>query len=432
MSTSLAPPPALSKLSHPALFSNGLATPPLTPLSPTAHSHLPPAAGVATHPHKRSQSAVKVKAASPPSAAASNSATRPPGAETPKMPPPVPSYALLRSNHALALRYVIAKLRWDQVTGQYIPGQDADWNHDHVIAKLEKELRGVEAAQKGLDKFSSICYAPTADPKPHGPKTREEDEEAEKVEIELQRMADAKLNEQYPFLKQLFIGPMTKQQARNDKLLREQLREGDWEDVSLLLPSENLRNFLAKQQKRAAPAAAGVAGGAQKKSYEQVRYEKEKAKVAAYLQANPTPALLAFANAANSGANANRKVSVAATAGPDASKKRIGPLTKEEWHATLPVYGPPTKGEAMLPLQRAQRAQVIRLLQKPWGQYNERAAGAIEALAELAKERFEEEKKAKVESEAVKAKGTNNAIPEAGAKKAENTTAAAAAVEPKA
>ncbi|WVQ99071.1 hypothetical protein IAU59_006203 [Kwoniella sp. CBS 9459] len=409
MSTCLAPPPALSKLSHPALLSTGLATPPLTPLplpqSPTTRSQPPPAA------HKRSQSAIKCGGPGSASGAAGTA-----GAAA-KMPPPVPSYALLRSNHAFALRYTIAKLRWEQVNGQYIPGQDADWGHDHVIAKLEKELRGVEEAQKGLDRFSSICFAPTAEPRPHGPRTKEEAEEAERAEVEQQRAADAKQNEQYPFLKQLFIGPMTKQQARNDKMLREQLKEGDWEDVSLLLPSENLRNFLAQQQKRAAPAGAG-AGGA-KKTYEQVRYEKEKAKVSAYLQANPTPALLAAATAAGGGAN--RKEGVA----------RIGPLTKEEWHASLPVYGPPTKGEAMLPLQRAQRAQVIRMLQKPWGEYNERAAGAIETLAELAKERIEEEKKAKEELDKAKLKDSAdpNATTRDGVKKDEAVAAPAAPAE---
>ncbi|WVF71834.1 hypothetical protein IAT40_006643 [Kwoniella sp. CBS 6097] len=400
MSACLAPPPALSKLSHPALLSTGLATPPLTPsplpLSPITRSQPPPAS------HKRSHSAIKSSA----SVFGGGGGGGGGGATAAKMPPPVPSYAMLRSNHAIAIRYAIAKLRWDQVNGQYLPGQDADWNHDQVIAKLEKELRGVEEAQKGLDRFPSICFAPTAEPKAHGPKTQEEEQEAERIEIELQRMAHNKMNEQFPFLKQLFVGPMTKQQARNDKLLREQLKEGDWEDVSVLLPSENLRNFLAQQQKKVAPAAAAGGGGGApagpKKTYEQVRYEKEKAKVTAYLQANPTPALLAAAAAASASA-ANRKASVASDT---SGKKRIGPLTKEEWHATLPIYGPPTKGEAMLPLQRAQRAQVIRLLQRPWGEYNERAAGAIEALAELAKERFEEEKKAREDAESVKMKAS--------------------------
>ncbi|XAO26200.1 hypothetical protein I312_105034 [Cryptococcus bacillisporus CA1280] len=163
---------------------------------------------------------------------------------------PASSYAALRAHHTYPLRYVIAKLRWEQSNNLYLPGQDAVWNHDQMIIELEKGLHNVEEAKKSLNKFPN-CFAPVWFPKPHGPRTQEEDEEIKKLEAEKDKIIDKNLNQHFPFLKQLFIGPKTKQQACNDRLLREQLREGDFEDVSVLLPSANMKMLLAEQQKKA-------------------------------------------------------------------------------------------------------------------------------------------------------------------------------------
>ncbi|WRT67794.1 uncharacterized protein IL334_004768 [Kwoniella shivajii] len=318
-----------TKYTHPALFT-GLTSPPMTPIT-SSHTN---------HQHN---------------------------AFTYKPQPPTPSYAMLRSHHAYALKYVIARLRWDQVNNLYIVGQDADWNHDQMIHKLEKELNDVQEAQKGLDKFPN-CFAPISFPKPHGPRTEQEDTEINKVEFEREKLIKQKMEEQFPFLKQLFIGPMTKQQARNDHILRENLKEGDIEDLSLLLPSENMRQFIQMQQKRAHPHPHGPPGQP-RKSYEQQRYEKEKLKIAAYLETVPKK-----------------------NPSDEQKKKMIGPLTKEEWIATLPLYGPQTWQEAMLPKQRQQRHDIIRWLQKPWGAYNDQAAKSMETLAEIARKSLEEER----------------------------------------
>ncbi|WVR05420.1 hypothetical protein IAU60_002435 [Kwoniella sp. DSM 27419] len=314
--------------------------------------------------------------------------------------PPAPSYHLLRSHHATALRYTITKLRWEQANGQYLAHQDADWLHDVIIDKLEKELKGVEAARKGLDRFD-ICFAPTAQPKPHGPLTRDEEVENKRLEREKDKVIQVELEKRYPFLKQMFIGPMTKQQARNDKMLRELLKEGDEEDIPMLLPSENMRWFIADQARRAGlHAHPAVLGGAQKRSYEHARFDKEKAKVAAYLETHPQPRAPPSPKALGWG--------------PGPLAGRVGPLTKDEWMSTLPMFGPPTELEALLQVQRAHRSQVIRFLQKPWGTYNERAAGAIEILAALAREKFDEEKKARMDAEAGKLpKGPDGANGEA-------------------
>ncbi|WWC69094.1 uncharacterized protein I206_103030 [Kwoniella pini CBS 10737] len=322
-------PPA--KLTHPALLT-GLTTPPLTPLSAGHHAkhHTP------------------------------NS--------SPKFQSPNPSYAMLRAHHAYALKYMIAKLRWDQVNNLYIPGQDADWNHNEMIHKLEKELHDVQEAQKGLDQFPN-CFAPTAFPKPHGPVTKEKFEELEKIKIEKEKKLNEEMEKHFePFLKQLFIGPMTKLQAKRDFLLREQLKDNDLEDISILIPTENKRYIMAQQEKK----IHNHGPPRDKKSYEQQRYEKEKLKVALQLEK------IAKEKAAKEKENP--------------PKKRIGPLTKEEWIATLPVYGPKTYNEAMLPKQRAQRHDIITWLQRPWGKYNEKASKAMEDLAVLAKEALEEEK----------------------------------------
>lgn len=92
MATTLAVKP-----SHPALLVTGLATPPLTPTSPLKPSPVPPSR-------------------------------------------PVHSYTQLRAHHASALKYVIAKLRWEQMNNGYLIGEDAWLNHNMVIGLLEKEL----------------------------------------------------------------------------------------------------------------------------------------------------------------------------------------------------------------------------------------------------------------------------------------------------
>ncbi|WVQ69692.1 uncharacterized protein L199_007912 [Kwoniella botswanensis] len=312
--------------SHPALLT-GLASPPLTPISPT------------TITTKRNSLHA-----------------------SPKLQPPEPSYAMLRAHHVYALKYTIAKLRWEQVNNLYLPGQDADWNHNEMINKLEKELHNVQEAQKGLDQFPN-CFAPIAFPKAHGPLTKEKFEENKKIELEKEKRINEELEKVFPFLKRLFIGPMTKMQAKRDFLLREQLKDNDLEDISMLIPTENKKWLMAQQEKKANHPT-------NRKSYEQQRYEKEKQKVAAHLE------FLAKQEAQE----------------PPTKPLPFGPLTKEEWVATLPVYGPKTYNEAMLPSQREQRHRIISWLQRPWGTYNEKASKAMEALAELAKASLEEEK----------------------------------------
>ncbi|WWD01004.1 hypothetical protein V866_007942 [Kwoniella sp. B9012] len=324
-------PPALApatRISHPALLT-GLASPPLTPISPTT-----------TTTKRNSLHASKLQ-------------------------PPEPSYAMLRAHHAYALKYTIAKLRWEHVNNLYLPGQDADWNHNEMINKLEKELHNVQEAQKGLDQFSN-CFAPIAFPKAHGPLTKEKFEGNKKVEMEKEKRINEELEKVFPFLKRLFIGPMTKMQAKRDFLLREQLKDNDLEDISMLIPTENKKWLMAQQEKKQANHPTN------RKSYEQQRFEKEKQKVAAHLE------LLA-----------KQKKEQEEKEPP---RKPLGPLTKEEWIATLPVYGPKTYDEVMLPSQREQRHNIISWLQRPWGTYNEKASKAMEALAELAKESLEEEK----------------------------------------
>ncbi|KAK1921889.1 hypothetical protein DB88DRAFT_428842, partial [Papiliotrema laurentii] len=267
--------------------------------------------------------------------------------------PPVHSYAQLRAHHSFALKYMVAKLRWEQVNNGYLRGEDAWLNHNHIIGKLEAELKEVEAAQKGLDRFPN-CFAATASPKPHGPWSKEQFDAKKKAEEEEEKAINAKLDAQFPFIQQLFIGPRTKQQARNDKLLREMLKEGDWDDLSLLLPSENMRLVMQGQQKKS-PASP------QKKPYDQIRMEREKAKIAEQ-QATP------------------KKVAPAPTSPP----KRYGPMTYQEHIASLPKYGPPTLQEYLLPIQREQRHVILTWLRKPWPVFDEDAAELMEKFGRLA------------------------------------------------
>ncbi|RSH92045.1 hypothetical protein EHS25_009416 [Saitozyma podzolica] len=279
---------------------------------------------------------------------------------------PVVDYALLRSHHAYSLRYVIAKLRWEQANNDYIRGEDAWLNHNRMIAKLETELRDCEEARKGLDKFPDFCFAPIAFPKPHGPLSKEQFEAEKKRTANKEKELDAQLEKQFPFIKKLFIGPMTKQQARNDKLLREQLKEGDFEDLDALLPSENLRmamrgNKVAGAEKEQKPK--------DKRPYEAIRLEKEKAKIDAMLGTSPAPP---------------KKVTPA---------PKIGPVTREEYIASLPVEGPKNKGDALLPVQREQRHAILTFLRRPWPAFDEEAAGLMEKLGRLAVKRLNDEVK---------------------------------------
>lgn len=307
---------------HPALLT-GLATPPLTPISPTVRK------------------------------------------TSIKPTPPIVSYAQLRAYHVTAIKYTIARLRWDQMNNGYLRGEDAWINHNTVINKLEKELAGVEAAQKGLDQFPDMCWYPIAEPKTHGPLSKDQFEAEAKAEKEKNKLLDEKLEAQFPFIKQLFIGPRTKQQARNDRLLREGMKEGDFDDLSVLLPSENMRMLMARQANKAGGGAAE-----KKKSYQEERMEREKAKIAATLEAEGV------------------KPPPKATPQP-----RIGPLTREEWMATLPRFGPPTRGEAYLPMQREQRHVILSWLRKPWPLYDEDAAELMERLGRMALKKLEAEAK---------------------------------------
>lgn len=341
---------SLPKHSHPARYTY-LASPPLTPTTPTA-SLLPSGTLSTIGPsHVNKSSSMD----------------------------PAPSYAALRAHHAYALRYVITMLRREQASNLYLPGQDAVWNHDQMIIELEKELHSVEEAQKSLDKFPN-CFAPVWFPKPHGPRTQEADEEIEKLQAEKDKIIDEKLNQHFSFLKQLFIGPMTKQQARNDRLLREQLREGDFEGLSVLLPSANMKMLLAEQQKKA---------GVPRKNYEQQRMEKERAKIAAYLEeAHP-----------QSPRKINMSPPHAASSTPmarSASPKLFGPLTKEQYLAlgTEETSLRDKEDQRMLhEAQRRQRQVILGWLHKPWDKYDKEAAALMEMMAQLAKERLLVKKK---------------------------------------
>jgi hypothetical protein len=144
------------------------------------------------------------------------------------------------------------------------------------------------------------------------------------------------------------------------KLLREQMKEGYFDDLEHLLPPENLK-LLEEGEAKRSPA---------KKSYEAVRMEKERAKIAAHLAAHPP---------------APRKV---------VSRPKIGPLTQEEYLDSLPRFGPKTRGEALLPVQRDQRQTLLNWLRRPWGQWDEEAAAIMDELHALAKRTMDKEARA--------------------------------------
>ena len=280
---------------------------------------------------------------------------------------PVHSYAQLRAHHATALKYVIAKLRWEQTNNGYLKGEDAWLLHNRVISKLEAELETVETAQKGLDRFPN-CYAATSTPKPHGPLSREQVEKEQREEEEREKMINEKLDEQFPFIKQLFIGPRTKQQAKNDKLLRQLIRDGEVDDLSALLPSENYRMLRegGLVQKKQPP----------KKPYQVQRLEREKEKMAKAKAQKAQPKV-------HKPDQADKADKVA--------RVPFGPQTYEEHLASLPIFGPPTLAEAMLPAQREQRHVLLSWLRKPWPVYDEEAADLMHKLGKLALKKMEAE-----------------------------------------
>ncbi|KAK8869681.1 hypothetical protein IAR55_000249 [Kwoniella newhampshirensis] len=356
------------KLTHPALRM-GLATPPLTPTSPTsAGGHFPaPRAGADTANPGATLQGKKNSSLQPSTRVVKI---------VPKLIHPAPSYALLRATHVYALRYMIAKLYWEKANNQYHPYQDAEWNHDTIISDLENELKDVQAAQKGLDRFPSIAYAPISFPKMHGPRTREEEVELTKKGYEERRILDMKLDERFPFLRQLFVGPKTKQQAKNDRRVREQLQYGNQDDLEFLLPAANLEIL---EKRIANPPVPGYKAPPPRKTHEQIRMEKERAKIAAYLEANPPQGFVPRDEKDKQG---NIRI------------PRIGPLTKEEYIQTLPRFGPLTREQALLPKQREQRHQILDWMRRPWSQWDEQAAALMDQLAKLARERLEEGKKA--------------------------------------
>lgn len=302
-------------------------------------------------------------------------------APTPALPaaPPGPkvNYALLRSHQVAAMKYVIGRLRWDQNNHGYTPGESAWREHNGMIQRMEDELKEVVAAQKALDQFPDFCFAPLApvSPKPYGPPTREQVEKAKADAKKEEEELDRELDKAYPFIRQLFIGPMTKQQAKNDRLLRKLLLDGQWQGLTRLLPSENRRLALGEEDRR----------HEKRRPYQEVRLEREKAKIKALQeeQAQHAPPTTTTKD------EADKKEHTA----------KIGPMTKEEYMTTLPVFGPKTRGETLLPIQREQRHVVLNFLRKPWQQYDEEAAVLLERLGRLAVKRLSEDVKAKEKGE---------------------------------
>lgn len=293
---------------------------------------------------------------------------------------------MLRAHHATAIRYVIAKLRWDQMNCGYIPGCDPWEKIAIVIQKLEDELAGVEAAQKSLDVYPNLHHpiAPTAKDgagKPYGPLSWEELKEHEEKERIKELALDKQLYQQFPFLKQAFVGPKTKNQAKNHQEMRKIIFEGEFymDDLEEMMPEENLKAAMNGEsidpyRKKPSPAQPGrpTASKPKRLTYDEVRCERENAKIREQLKEKgiEVPSL-------------EKKV-----------PKLIGPITKEEWLASLPRFGPKTKAEAMLPIQREQRQMILTWLKQPWPTFDEEAAGLIHKLGTLAFVRLEEKARA--------------------------------------
>ena len=275
---------------------------------------------------------------------------------------PVVDYAMLRQHHATTLRYVIAKLRWEQANNGYTRGEKPWMIHNRVIADMEAELKMVEAAQKGLDQFADFAYAPFADPKPHGPQSQAQLQALQDKERKRVEERDKILEREFPWLKQLFIGPKTKQEARNDKAVRERIENNNFDDLEHLLPKENWE--------------MAIGGGGEKKkrkSYWDIRMEREKKAIRRYAEEKEDEA-----EDAQEEAKSVRPAKEKEAAAP------VGPVTKEEYVASLPHYGPQTRQEAMLPVQREQRHYILNLLKRPWPVYDEDMAGVMEEMGKLA------------------------------------------------
>ena len=260
-----------------------------------------------------------------------------------------------------------------------------------MINKLDDELKTIECAQAGLDKFPN-CYYPIAENIKHGPVTLDVVVAKEIKDATRDKMIDRELERVYPFFRQLHHGPRTRMQDKAHAELREILMSGGYypDDLEELLPTENLRRYHAGEPfdikpppKPVAKAPSPASAPAPKKrlTYDEARCEKENAKIAAQLKEKglEAPAL---------------KVE---------ERKKEGPITKEEYLASLPKYGPKTKGEVMLPVQREQRALILAWLRQPWGEFDEEAAELIHKMGNMAFAKLEEKgNKEKAAKEGVK------------------------------
>lgn len=374
-----------TNISHPALLPP---TPPRTPgtLSPASKPSLAlPGSmpvGASISPQPRSP---LVPTLPNPNAKTHKSKHKPAPASA--IAPPVPCYSMLRAQHATAIRYVLAKLRWDQTHSGYIPGCDPWEKIAIMIAKLEEELAGVEAAQRTLDKWVNCHYPIAPLPSkvvPCGPPSyeqlRAEEEEDRKRELAL----DKQLFAQFPFLKPAIIGPRTRSQQKAHVEMRKVIFEGDFymDDLEEMMPDENLKCLLAgedpdpygdRRKKQPQPPPGYKM---RKLTYDEMRCDKENAKIAKQLE--------------------ERGIELPAL--PQEKKKspaQCGPMTKEEYLASLPKFGPKTKAEAMLPIQREQRQMILAWLKQPWPTYDDEAAGLMHKLGTLAFVRMEEKVKAK-------------------------------------
>ena len=272
---------------------------------------------------------------------------------------PVVDYAMLRQHHATTICYVIAKVRWDQAHNGYTRDEKTGNILIRVIADMEAELKMVEAAQKGLDQFPDFAYAPFADPKPHGPQSAAQLQAAKDKERKRIEDRDKLLERDFPWLKQLFIGPKTRQQARDDRAVREKMEHNNFDDLEHLLPAENWAMAIGegKREKR--------------KSYWEIRMEREK-KIIKRMQEEKE-------------AHDDDEPRVRSTVKEDTL---VGPVTRDEHIASLPAYGPLTRQEAMLPIQREQRHYILNLLKRPWPVYDDEMAQIMEQMGSLALEKL--------------------------------------------
>ena len=287
-----------------------------------------------------------------------------------------------------------------------------------MINKLEDELKTIECAQAGLDKFPN-CHYPIAENIKHGPVTLDVVVAKEIKDATRDKMIDKELERVYPFFRQLHHGPRTRMQDKAHAELREILMSGGYypDDLEELLPTENLRRYNAGEPfdikpspKPVAKAPSPAPAPAPKKrlTYDEARCEKENAKIAAQLKAKglEAPAL---------------KVE---------ERKKEGPITEEEYLASLPKYGPKTKGEVMLPIQREQRALILAWLRQPWGEFDEEAAGLIHKMGNMAFAKLEEKgKKERAAKEGVKEVKKDDVKVEAKAEKMEKETKSPAKTE---